>query len=75
MFFNIVTMGSVEFGEFKKHMENSRNLKERLHSIVNDLESVTRVMQANLLQVHYSSLSPDILKTKGHIGRLKEHYG
>lgn len=65
-----------QFEEFKQQMEDSGNVKERLRIIVADLESVTRVMQADLLQVHYSSLSQEILKkAKGHIGKLKELYG
>lgn len=65
-----------QFEEFKQLLEDSGNVRERLRIIVADLDSVTRVMQADLLQVHYSSRSPEILKkAKSHIGKLKELYG
>jgi predicted translin family RNA/ssDNA-binding protein len=65
-----------QFEEFKQQLEDSGNVRERLRIIVADLDSVTRVMQADLLQVHYSSRSPEILKkAKSHIGKLKELYG
>ncbi|KAH9327595.1 hypothetical protein KI387_007773 [Taxus chinensis] len=65
-----------QFEEFRQQLEESGSVRERLRGIVADLESVTRLLQANLLQVHYAAHSHDILKKANvHIGKLKELYG
>eukprot|EP00252_Welwitschia_mirabilis_P012066 TRINITY_DN2684_c0_g1_i10.p1 TRINITY_DN2684_c0_g1~~TRINITY_DN2684_c0_g1_i10.p1 ORF type:complete len:295 (+),score=38.56 TRINITY_DN2684_c0_g1_i10:35-919(+) len=64
-----------QFEEFRQQLEDSGNIREKLRTIVSDIESVTRVMQAELLQSHYTSFPHDIVDmVKGHIGKLKELY-
>ncbi|GLJ04795.1 hypothetical protein SUGI_0003530 [Cryptomeria japonica] len=64
-----------QFEEFRQQLEESGSVRERLRVIVADLESVSRLMQANLLQVHYAANSQEVLeKSKVHIEKLKELY-
>lgn len=65
-----------QFEEFRAQLEESGAVRERLRSIVADLESATRLMQAQLLLIHHSRPSPETLnKVKAHIDRVRPIYG
>lgn len=65
----------LQFEEFRSQLEESGAVREKLRCIVSDLETVTRVMQAQLLLIHHSRPSPETLnKVKPHIHNLRSIY-
>ena len=43
-----------EFANFRNHLEESGSLREKIRSVVTEIESSTRVIYASLLLVHQS---------------------
>ncbi|KAI5064078.1 hypothetical protein GOP47_0020748 [Adiantum capillus-veneris] len=65
-----------QFEEFRLQLEESGAVRERLRAIVSELDSATRLMQAQLLLIHHSRPSPEILsKIKAHTEGLRSIYG
>eukprot|EP01018_Ginkgo_biloba_P021266 Gb_15140 [translate_table: standard] len=65
-----------QFEEFRHQLDESGTIRERLRVIVSDLDTVTRLMHANLLLVHHSLPTPEVLeKAKVHIGSLRDLFG
>ncbi|XP_010529717.1 PREDICTED: translin-like [Tarenaya hassleriana] len=65
-----------QFEEFRVQLEGSASLRERIRAVVMEIESATRLIQANLLLVHQSRPVPEVVeKAKERIGVLKELYG
>eukprot|EP00250_Pteridium_aquilinum_P005439 c15530_g1_i1 orf=298-1173(-) len=64
-----------QFEEFRLQLEESGAVREKLRAIVADLDSVTRLMQAQLLLIHHSRPSPETLnKVKAHIDGVRSIY-
>ncbi|GAB4833629.1 hypothetical protein Ancab_031876 [Ancistrocladus abbreviatus] len=64
-----------QFEKFRTQLDESGNLRERIRNVAMEIESVTRVMHANLLLVHQSRPVAEVLeKAKGQISVLKEHF-
>ncbi|KAF9594761.1 hypothetical protein IFM89_034744 [Coptis chinensis] len=65
-----------QFEKLRTQLEQSRNLRDRIQSVTNEIESTLRVMQSGLLLVHQSRPIPEVLeKGKVQIDVLKELYG
>ncbi|GMH15884.1 hypothetical protein Nepgr_017725 [Nepenthes gracilis] len=63
----------MQFETFRTQMEESGCLREKIRSLAMEIESVTRVMHANLLLVHQSRPVPEVLdKAKRQISILKD---
>ncbi|KAJ1418973.1 Translin, N-terminal [Sesbania bispinosa] len=63
------------FGVLRAQLEQSGTLRERIRSVVSEIESTARFMYANLLLVHQSRPTPELLeKAKSRIDVLKEQY-
>lgn len=43
-----------QFGEFRTHLEQSGTLRDRIRTVVSEIESTTRLMYASILLVHHS---------------------
>ncbi|XP_057535030.1 uncharacterized protein LOC130813256 isoform X1 [Amaranthus tricolor] len=68
------TIGN-QFESFRSQLDESGNLRDRIRNIALQIESVTRIMLANLLLVHQPrSISEVLEKARSHIGVLQEHY-
>ncbi|CAO2839527.1 unnamed protein product [Amaranthus hypochondriacus] len=68
------TIGN-QFESFRTQLDESGNLRDRIRNIALQIESITRIMHANLLLVHQPrSISEVLEKAKSHIGVLQEHY-
>ncbi|CAL1399283.1 unnamed protein product [Linum trigynum] len=64
-----------QFKGFRSQLEESGSLRDRIRTVVSDIESTTRVMQANLLLVHQSRPVQDILEeAKAQIVKLGDLY-
>lgn len=64
-----------QFGEFRTHLEQSGTLRDRIRTVVSEIESTTRLMYASILLVHHSRPTPELLeKAKSQIDVLKEKY-
>lgn len=64
-----------QFEEFRSQLEEFGSVREKLRCIVADLDTVTRLMQAQLLLIHHSRPAPEILdKVKTHIDSLRSIY-
>ncbi|XP_045798746.1 translin [Trifolium pratense] len=64
-----------QFGEFRTHLEESGTLRDRIRTVVSEIESTTRLMYASILLVHHSRPTPELLeKAKTQIDVLKEKY-
>ncbi|XP_027349336.1 translin [Abrus precatorius] len=64
-----------QFDAFRTQLEESGTLRDRIRSVVSEIESTTRLMYASLLLVHQSRPTPEILeKAKSQINVLKEQY-
>ncbi|CAL5194051.1 unnamed protein product [Lathyrus oleraceus] len=64
-----------QFGEFRTHLEESGTLRDRIRTVVSEIESTTRLMYANILLVHHSRPTPELLeKAKSQIDVLKDKY-
>ncbi|GAU20306.1 hypothetical protein TSUD_337870 [Trifolium subterraneum] len=64
-----------QFGEFRTHLEQSGTLRDRIRTVVSEIESTTRLMYASVLLVHHSRPTPELLeKAKTQIDVLKEKY-
>ncbi|CAL0309886.1 unnamed protein product [Lupinus luteus] len=64
-----------QFEAFRTELEESGTLRERIRSVVSEIESTTRVMYATLLLVHQSRSINELLeKAKSQIVVLKEKY-
>ncbi|GAB2272329.1 hypothetical protein Dimus_007149 [Dionaea muscipula] len=62
-----------QFHNFHSQLEEAGSLRERIRVVAMEIESVARVMHANLLLVHQlRPLSEVLEKTKAQIGVLKE---
>lgn len=65
-----------QFEEFRVQLEESGALREKLRGNVSELDSLTRLMQAQLLLIHHSRPSPEILnKVKTYIDGVRCVYG
>ncbi|MCO5582267.1 hypothetical protein L7F22_036159 [Adiantum nelumboides] len=61
-----------QFERFRLQLEESGAVREKLRAIVSDLDSATRLMQAQLLLIHHSRPSSEILsKIKAHTEGLR----
>jgi hypothetical protein len=47
-----------QFGEFRTHLEESGTLRDRIRTVVSEIESTTRIMYASILLVHHSRPTP-----------------
>lgn len=47
-----------QFEDFRHHLEDSGNLRERIRAVAVEIESVTRLMHSSLLLVHQSGPVP-----------------
>ncbi|XP_020212266.1 translin [Cajanus cajan] len=64
-----------QFDAFRVQLEESGTLRDRIRSVVSEIESSTRLIYATLLLVHHSRPTPDVLeKAKSQINVLKEQY-
>ncbi|CAK8543869.1 unnamed protein product [Lathyrus sativus] len=64
-----------QFGQFRTHLEESGTLRDRIRTVVSEIESTTRLMYANILLVHHSRPTPELLeKAKSQIDVLKDKY-
>ncbi|XP_022144737.1 translin [Momordica charantia] len=64
-----------QFEDFRVQLQDSGSLRERIRSVAMEIESSTRLMQASLLLVHQSRLTPEVLeKPKAQVGLLKSLY-
>ncbi|GMY14770.1 translin [Fagus crenata] len=64
-----------QFEVFRVQLEDSGSLRERIRSVVMEIESTTRLIHASLLLVHQSRPTPELLeKARAQIGVLKELY-
>ncbi|KAK7848338.1 translin [Quercus suber] len=64
-----------QFEVFRVQLEDSGSLRERIRAVVMEIESTTRLIHANLLLVHQSRPTPELLeKAKAQVGVLKELY-
>ncbi|CAK9182434.1 unnamed protein product [Ilex paraguariensis] len=62
-----------QFEDFRKHLDDSGSLRERIRAVAIEIESATRLMHSSLLLVHQSRPVPEVLdKAKAQIGVLKE---
>ncbi|KAG2332621.1 hypothetical protein Bca52824_003801 [Brassica carinata] len=65
-----------QFESFRVQLEESAALREKIRAVVMEIESATRLIQANLLLVHQSRPIPEIIeKAKEKINDLKKFYG
>ncbi|CAH8355626.1 unnamed protein product [Eruca vesicaria subsp. sativa] len=65
-----------QFESFRAELEDSAALREQIRGVVMEIESATRLIQANLLLVHQSRPIPEIIeKAKEKINDLKKFYG
>ncbi|KAG2296425.1 hypothetical protein Bca4012_002076 [Brassica carinata] len=65
-----------QFESFRVQLEESAALREQIRAVVMEIESATRLIQANLLLVHQSRPIPEIIeKAKEKIDDLKKFYG
>lgn len=65
-----------QFEDFRRHLEDSGNLRERIRAVAVEIESVTRLMHGSLLLVHQSGPATEVLeKAKSKIIVLKELFG
>ncbi|XP_043707414.1 translin [Telopea speciosissima] len=61
-----------QFEDFRRRLEESGSLRERIRAVSLEMESVTRLMQSSLLLVHQSRPVPEVLeKAKVQIDVLK----
>lgn len=58
-----------QFEDFRHHLEESGNLRERIRAVATEIESVTRVIYASLLLVHQSRPVAGIKKISTHFLR------
>eukprot|EP00249_Psilotum_nudum_P010460 c22557_g1_i3 orf=818-1582(-) len=64
-----------QFQQFRFQLEESGAVREKLRSIIANLDNTTRLMHAQLLLVHHSPLTPEILsKAKLHVETLRTIY-
>ncbi|KAG4913409.1 hypothetical protein JHK84_053871 [Glycine max] len=64
-----------QFDDFRVQLEESGTLRERIRSVVSEIESSTRLIYATLLLVHQSRPTPELLeKAKSHVNVLKKQY-
>ncbi|XP_038903974.1 translin [Benincasa hispida] len=64
-----------QFEHFRAQLQDSGSLRDRIRSVAMEIESSTRLMQASLLLVHQSRLTPEVLeKPKAQVGLLKSLY-
>lgn len=47
-----------QFGEFRTQLEESGTLRDRIRTVVSEIESTTRLMYASILLVHHSRPTP-----------------
>ncbi|KFK36592.1 hypothetical protein AALP_AA4G143700 [Arabis alpina] len=65
-----------QFESFRVQLEESAALREQIRAVVMEIESATRLIQANLLLVHQSRPIPEVIeKAKEKINDLKTFYG
>ncbi|PON60342.1 Translin [Parasponia andersonii] len=64
-----------QFEGFRVELDESGSLRERIRVVVMEIESTARLIHADLLHVHQSRPTPEVLeKPKAQIGVLKELY-
>ncbi|KDO48064.1 hypothetical protein CISIN_1g027481mg [Citrus sinensis] len=65
-----------QFEDFRVKLDEAGSLRERIRAVVNEIESITRLMHASLLHVHQSRPLSEVLeKPKAQVDGLKELYG
>ncbi|XP_010509405.1 PREDICTED: translin-like [Camelina sativa] len=65
-----------QFESFRVQLEESAALREQIRAVVMEIESATRLIQANLLLVHQSRPIPEVIeKSKEKLNDLKKFYG
>uniref|UniRef100_A0A1J3E6D5 Translin n=1 Tax=Noccaea caerulescens TaxID=107243 RepID=A0A1J3E6D5_NOCCA len=65
-----------QFENFRVQLEDSAALREQIRAVVMEIESATRLIQANLLLVHQSRPIPEVVeKAKEKITDLRQFYG
>ncbi|KAH1258643.1 Translin [Glycine max] len=64
-----------QFDDFRVQFEESGTLRERIRSVVSEIESSTRLIYVTLLLVHQSRPTPELLeKAKSQVNVLKKQY-
>ncbi|KAL2345069.1 hypothetical protein Fmac_006354 [Flemingia macrophylla] len=64
-----------QFDAFRVQLEESGTLRDRIRTVVSEIESSTRLIYATLLLVHQSRPTPDVLeKARSQINVLKKQY-
>ncbi|KAM5559776.1 hypothetical protein ABKV19_021120 [Rosa sericea] len=64
-----------QFDDFRSQLEESGTLRDRIRTVVMEIESTTRFIHSSLLLVHQSRSTPEVLeKPKTQIVVLKELY-
>ncbi|XP_057549363.1 uncharacterized protein LOC130827612 [Amaranthus tricolor] len=64
-----------QFQTFRTQLDDSGNLRERIRAIALQIDSITRIMHANLLLVYQSRpISETLEMAKSRIGVLQEHF-
>ncbi|ESW34756.1 hypothetical protein PHAVU_001G178300 [Phaseolus vulgaris] len=64
-----------QFDAFRVQLEQSGTLRDRIRSVVSEIESSTRLIYATLLLVHQSGPTPGLLeKARSQVNVLKEQY-
>lgn len=64
-----------QFEDFRIKLDEAGSLRERIRAVVNEIESITRLMHASLLHVHQSRPLSEVLeKPKAQVDGLKELY-
>ncbi|CDP06756.1 unnamed protein product [Coffea canephora] len=62
-----------QFEDFRHHLEDSGNLRERIRAVATEIDSTTRLMHSSLLLVHQTRPIPEVLeKAKGQIDVLRD---
>ncbi|XP_074268859.1 uncharacterized protein LOC141592163 [Silene latifolia] len=64
-----------QFENFRTHLHDSSNLRERIRNVALEIESAARIMHANLLLVHQSRPITEVLeKGNTQISVIKENF-
>lgn len=62
-----------QFEDFRHHLEDSGNLRERIRAVATEIDSTTRLMHSSLLLVHQTRPIPEVLeKAEGQIDVLRD---
>lgn len=64
-----------QFGDFHKQLEDSGVIRERIQSVVREMEHAIRLMQSSIILIHQSLPASEVLeKSRVQIDKLRELY-